>query len=741
MKAQKAKAKARDLISGPATSLAEPEPLQTDTRPLNPSAKSTIWAKYVGSLAASVSGASLAIFRIAVGLVMILEAWSLVRPSASTNGRVMLDTYYTGTDIHFHFPYAWFEWVPVLSNQWMHALVAILAGASLLVAVGLFYRIAAVILFLAWGYFYVIESTRTYWMSYYYLELLVTFLLIWMPAARRYSVDAWLRRKILKNQQPLTIPNACLLLLRLQLLIAYFYAGVAKLNSDWLLNAVPMKNFLATAASRHFQGILWVQDLLHSVSFAYFLSWSGALFDVSIGFLLLARKTRFAGFVLLLLFHAFNHFVLFDDIIWFPLLGVTTATIFFEPDWPEKIWRRLKRTKLKTLGGENRELQLVSQFRNPIAVLILFWLGVQILLPIRHYFIAGDGRFTWEGLPFSWRLKTEMYSADPCEIFLHDPAIVQATADNKFAINLSAWDGDPCIYRKVTPAKIDWKKMPELVAIFEPEIGERIIYNPFTGRAQPPSEAESIQRVKELWRELYQREPKSIRPTIPMAEVVDGYIEALRRRGVAAENRQAVIHQIFSVHGRSGSGQMIPFLRRVEPFATQFKALSNQGAFVVIEDDALMQNSGLRVPRIKRTEWKSSQYSREQNRRYHFSSGEPLVIYEALDFFEQNLFPQTRLVDRLDRPEEPLSIAWNYLADATVSQGMHMSMQPFLLQRYAVRIAELWKGRYGRFPQVTAQTSVSLNNRHAQRLVDPVSDLASVEVNHFSHNPWIKDLE
>jgi hypothetical protein len=186
---------------------------------------------------------------------------------------------------------------------------------------------------------------------------------------------------------------------------------------------------------------------------------------------------------------------------------------------------------------------------------------------------------------------------------------------------------------------------------------------------------------------------------------------------------------------------MIPFLRRVEPFATQFKALSNQGAFVVIEDDALMQNSGLRVPRIKRTEWKSSQYSREQNRRYHFSSGEPLVIYEALDFFEQNLFPQTRLVDRLDRPEEPLSIAWNYLADATVSQGMHMSMQPFLLQRYAVRIAELWKGRYGRFPQVTAQTSVSLNNRHAQRLVDPVSDLASVEVNHFSHNPWIKDLE
>jgi hypothetical protein len=226
-----------------------------------------------------------------------------------------------------------------------------------------------------------------------------------------------------------------------------------------------------------------------------------------------------------------------------------------------------------------------------------------------------------------------------------------------------------------------------------------------------------------------------------MAEVVDGYIEALRRRGVAAENRQAVIHQIFSMHGRSGSGQMIPFLRRVEPFATQFKSLSIQGAFLVIEDDALMQNSELRVPRIKRNEWKSSQYSREQNRPYQFSNSEPLVIYEALDFFEQNLLPQTRLVDRLDRPEDPLSISWNYLADATVSQGMHMSMQPFLLQRYAVRIAELWEGRYGRFPQVSTLTSVSLNNRHGQTLVDPKTDLASVKVSCFSHNAWIKDLE
>ena len=30
-----------------------------------------------------------------------------------------------------------------------------------------------------------------------------------------------------------------------QLVITYFYAGLAKVNADWLLDAVPMRDFLA----------------------------------------------------------------------------------------------------------------------------------------------------------------------------------------------------------------------------------------------------------------------------------------------------------------------------------------------------------------------------------------------------------------------------------------------------------------------------------------------------------------
>ena len=59
---------------------------------------------------------------------------------------------------------------------------------------------SAILVFLSWGYLYALESTRTYWMSHYYLVLLVSFLMIWMPAARRYSIDA--RRAAVRFHAP-----------------------------------------------------------------------------------------------------------------------------------------------------------------------------------------------------------------------------------------------------------------------------------------------------------------------------------------------------------------------------------------------------------------------------------------------------------------------------------------------------------------------------------------------------------
>ena len=76
-----------------------------------------------------------------------------------------------------------------------------------------------------------------------------------------------------------------------------------------------------------------------------------------------------------------------------------------------------------------------------------------------------------------------------------------------------------------------------------------------------------------------------------------------------------------------------------------------------------------------------------------------------------------------------------------MSEGMHVSMQPFFLRRYARHVASLWEKEYGRRPMVNVDTQVSLNGRPFQRLVDPHADLASVPAKWLEHNWWIRDLE
>jgi hypothetical protein len=76
-----------------------------------------------------------------------------------------------------------------------------------------------------------------------------------------------------------------------------------------------------------------------------------------------------------------------------------------------------------------------------------------------------------------------------------------------------------------------------------------------------------------------------------------------------------------------------------------------------------------------------------------------------------------------------------------MSKAMHLGMQPFLLRRYARRVADSWESQHGRRPSVHASSSISLNGRPFQPAVDPDADLARVPIRAFGHNTWIRDLE
>src|SRR6516164_1898365 len=101
-----------------------------------PQPRPGLWTRWQSLLGAPVSGASLAIFRICVGVIMALEAYSLCRPSPSTNNRIPLEVFYTSPAIKLHFPYAPFAWLPLLPPYWIHVIVGLLALGGILLALG-----------------------------------------------------------------------------------------------------------------------------------------------------------------------------------------------------------------------------------------------------------------------------------------------------------------------------------------------------------------------------------------------------------------------------------------------------------------------------------------------------------------------------------------------------------------------------------------------------------------------------
>ena len=694
-----------------------------------------IWRRFQCLLSSPVDGASLAVFRAAVGLIMTLEAFTLLKPSQSSGGAAPLENYYTGSNITFSFQYDGFEWLPLLPPPLILAMVWMLAIAGLTMALGFFYRASAAIVFLTWAYLYAVESTRTYWMSHYYLVLLVTFLMIWMPAARRYSLDARFA-----GRPPEKVPFWPIFMLRGQLLITYFYAGVAKLNADWLLDAEPVRYFLSqphVATSSEF-----VNRILRASEFAYFISFAGAFFDLTVGFLLIVRRTRILGMVLMCLFHATNHFVFFQDIGWFPLLGVTTATIFLAPDWPERLraWPQ-RRALAASPRGASEHLQMGRY----VAPLVMLWLAWQALFPVRHLLIPGDARFTFEGLPFSWRLKAEVYRSMPCKLRVRDHALFPTAGSGPPTIDWNVWQGQNVIYRQIVPNQIDWSELPEIVLLLEPLLGERILYNPYanseSGNARPLSE--SLERARELWQEMYGRQPDVYQATVPLSKIVGAFGQALAKRGEARNmDPHSLLSLIITKHGRSGDGQMIPMLRWSYPFELSRRP-PDPTPFLVIEDRALIPQAPTEPMRVDRDAWKQGPATLPAGGPgYTHAGAEPLVIY-TLEFGidTADLFPAPSIFDSQSQPDQLPFVAWDYMKELTPSKGMHISTQPFLLRRYARRVADLWQAEYGRRPSVYAATSLSLNGRPLQPVVDPDADLAAVPVRWFGHNPWVLDLE
>ena len=334
-------------------------------------------------LSSSIDAAPLAVFRIFFGVMMfasIVRFW--------LNG--WIEKLYIAPK--YFFSYYGFEWVKPLGD-FTYLLFIICGLSALMVAAGYKYRLSIVIFFLSFTYIELMDKT-TYLNHYYFISIL-SFLMIFLPAASYFSMDA--RKDPKKAFQK--IPRWCIDSIKLLLGIVYFYAGLAKLNSDWLFRAMPLKIWLPSKYDLPLLGNLMHQEWIH-----YAFSWSGMLYDLTIPFLLLWKKTRLTAFILVIIFHVMTR-VLFP-IGMFPYIMIVSALIFFEPKVHHRILAFISKLFRINKGiFDNSRMLIFEPFRRKflLGIVSVFFL-IQLLFPWRYLLYPGELFWTEEGYRFSWRV-------------------------------------------------------------------------------------------------------------------------------------------------------------------------------------------------------------------------------------------------------------------------------------------------------------------------------------------------
>src|SRR5262249_49582943 len=327
-------------------------------------------------VARPVDAASLAAFRILFGVVMAASAIRFIALG-------WVDEFYVRPPFHFTWELA--PWVRPLPPPLMYGLFAALAVLACGIAAGAAYRVCAALFFVGFTYVELIDKTT--YLNHYSLVSLLSALLIVVPADRLWSVDAWRRGSA---AAPAVVPSWTVNVLRFQLAVVYVFAGLAKINRDWLIDAEPLRIWLAARSDLPLVGPLLAQPWV-----AYAFSWSGAIFDLTIVSFLVRARTRPCAYAAVAVFHVLTA-ILFP-IGMFPWIVIVATSIFFAPDWPRRLLRVPAARTLSTMPDRFTVPRLT------LAALALY-AAAQIAVPLRAYWPATDPEWTYRGFNFAWRV-------------------------------------------------------------------------------------------------------------------------------------------------------------------------------------------------------------------------------------------------------------------------------------------------------------------------------------------------
>ena len=182
---------------------------------------------------------------------------------------------------------------------------------GLMIMFAIYYRAAIISFSAMWLILYLMQKAD--YNNHNYLIVLLSFLMIFLPANRYFSFDV--KRGAVK--QSATCSRWVFWIMMAQMAVVYFFAAMNKLQPDWMSGKFLMIRFSMLSKHPVLGGFYGNPD------FAKLVSIGGFLFDLLIVPLLLWKRTSVGAFFLSIVFHLFNFYTFRIGI--FPFLCINPA--------------------------------------------------------------------------------------------------------------------------------------------------------------------------------------------------------------------------------------------------------------------------------------------------------------------------------------------------------------------------------------------------------------------------------
>lgn len=182
-------------------------------------------------------------------------------------------------------------------------------------------------------------------------------------------------------------------LLKFQFFVLYFIAGLKKSSSEWLYEW----QYSMTNLSFHWVFTPFRMVIGSELTNFLIVHWFAAIFDTSIAFFLIYKRTRPIATLFATAFHLMNSRLF--NIGMFPFVCLVELPLFYEHDWPRTLWRKLKSStssvgkmiaeeRMSCVNDVNVTTKRALKERFTTC-LVLIYCCLQLFLPFSHFITKG----------------------------------------------------------------------------------------------------------------------------------------------------------------------------------------------------------------------------------------------------------------------------------------------------------------------------------------------------------------